>query len=289
MDISELEQKLKQVDINNFYCNEDQPSVQSFGTAYSELIKTLQNQKLPCTVSISHQDMLTYTSIHNQYYNGNSLRHTPQQLHQKIEYINFQYTQKARYDFAVAVKTLEQVSGEIKRIKESYGQKIAAVDTVLSKYKQAQINYNNAIQQALSVPIYIFSGKIIQNYPLGLGIYAEIDAKKIVLTPEKKEDDVYNVLSAGQLNGLALAVLLAVHAVYGKGSNLNTLMIDDPLQTIDELSSISLTDLLVEQLWSGQLILSTHELHKAELFQYKFEQSGYAINKINMQQAYLEQ
>ena len=139
------------------------------------------------------------------------------------------------------------------------------------------------------MPIYIFSGKIIQNYPLGLGIIAEIDHTKIVLRPQGKDDDVYNVLSAGQLNGLALSVLLAVHTVYGKRSGLNLLLIDDPLQTIDEVSAISLTDLLTDQLSQGQIMISTHEEQKALLFQYKFDQSGYKIKNLNMQGFYLKQ
>lgn len=137
--------------------------------------------------------------------------------------------------------------------------------------------------------IYIFSGKIIQNYPLGLGIIAEIDNTKIVLKPQGKEDDVYNVLSAGQLNGLALSVLLAVHTVYGKHSGLNLLLIDDPLQTIDEVSAISLTDLLTDQLNQGQIMISTHEEQKAKLFQYKFLQAGYSVKNLNMQGLYLNQ
>ena len=139
------------------------------------------------------------------------------------------------------------------------------------------------------MPLYIYSGKIIQNYPLGLGITAEIDNNKIIFKPENKDDDVYNVLSAGQLNGLAVSILMAVHDIYGASCGLNLIMIDDPLQTIDEISSISFADLLSEQLENGQVFISTHEEQKSMLLQYKFQQKGHFVDSINMQSRYLEE
>lgn len=52
---------------------------------------------------------------------------------------------------------------------------------------------------------------------------------------------------------------------------LDILLIDDPLQTIDDISAISLADLLTQQ-GIGQIVLSTHEEAKAALLRYKFKQ-----------------
>jgi ABC-type phosphate transport system ATPase subunit len=77
-------------------------------------------------------------------------------------------------------------------------------------------------------------------------------------------------LSTGQLNGLSIAFLLAIKNVYGDVDGLDILLIDDPLQTIDDISEISLADLLTQQ-GIGQIVLSTHEDAKAALLRYKFK------------------
>ena len=54
------------------------------------------------------------------------------------------------------------------------------------------------------------------------------------------------------------------------------MLIDDPLQTIDDISAISLADLLTLQ-GIGQIVLSTHEDAKANLLRYKFTQAGLSV------------
>ena len=65
------------------------------------------------------------------------------------------------------------------------------------------------------------------------------------------------------------------------------MLIDDPLQTIDDISAISLADLLTQQ-GIGQIGLSTHEDAKANLLRYKFIQAALSILEKNMQQLYME-
>ena len=95
----------------------------------------------------------------------------------------------------------------------------------------------------------VYSGRIIQNYPLGLGIRAVIKTNQLVFEAASKSgSDVYNILSTGQLNGLSIALLLSIKNVYGDTKGLDILLIDDPLQTIDDISAISLTKQLMYRL-----------------------------------------
>lgn len=289
LDTMKLEYELKQVGVGSFECGSDACSMDEFTRSLQELLAQLSKMRRRCTTNLSRQDMISFGDLHNRFYQGKIRPHSPDSFQRKIEYIGYQYTQKSRTKIKNSEDLLCEIKKKYDRAERFYSEKIRTLEVILEQHKKAQKTYNNAIQQALKVPIFIFSGKIIQNYPLGLGIYAEISSAKIILKPENKVDDVYNVLSAGQLNGLALSVLLAVHTVYGKSSGLNMLLIDDPLQTIDEVSAISLTDLLTEQLNQGQVMISTHEDQKAKLFQYKFLQSGYDVKTINMQSIYLAQ
>lgn len=120
----------------------------------------------------------------------------------------------------------------------------------------------------------VYSGRIIQNYPLGLGIRGVVRTNQLFFEAASKNgNDVYNILSTGQLNGLSIAFLLSIKNVYGQTDGLDILLIDDPLQTIDDISAISLADLLTQQ-GIGQIVLSTHEDAKAALLRYKFKKAG---------------
>lgn len=285
----QLEKALNKIGINSFENNKPEYNLDDFKQALTELMQKLAEMRRPHTINLSRSKMGQYQELHNRFYHGKDVYHTTEDFQNKIDYISYQYGLKSRKEIQSLKDSLEKVESRLTRLDAFYKDKISTISMLTDKCKLAQRKYNDAIQRALKLPIYIFSGKIIQNYPLGLGIVAEIDNTKIVLKPQGKDDDVYNVLSAGQLNGLALSVLLAVHTVYGKLSGLNLLLIDDPLQTIDEISAISLTDLLTDQLNQGQIMISTHEEQKAKLFQYKFLQSGYKVKNLNMQGFYLEQ
>lgn len=285
----QLEKTLDKIGINSFENNNSEYHLDDFQRALTGLMQMLPEMRRPHTINLSRSKMGQYQELHNRFYHGKEVYHTTEDFQKKIDYISYQYGLKSRKEIQSLKDSLEKIESKLTHLNTFYQGKISTISTLSDKCKLAQRKYNDAIQRALKLPIYIFSGKIIQNYPLGLGIIAEIDHTKIVLRPQGKDDDVYNVLSAGQLNGLALSVLLAVHTVYGKRSGLNLLLIDDPLQTIDEVSAISLTDLLTDQLSQGQIMISTHEEQKALLFQYKFDQSGYKIKNLNMQGFYLKQ
>lgn len=74
---------------------------------------------------------------------------------------------------------------------------------------------------------------------------------------------------------------------YGDTKGLDILLIDDPLQTIDDISAISLADLLTQQ-GIGQIVLSTHEEAKAALLRYKFKHAGMSVREQNMQALYMK-
>ena len=159
---------------------------------------------------------------------------------------------------------------------------------MINKYQDASKDYQTQIANAIKIPLLVYSGRIIQNYPLGLGIRAVVKTNQLVFEAMSKNgNDVYNILSTGQLNGLSIAFLLSIKNVYGSANGLDILLIDDPLQTIDDISAISLADLLTQQ-GIGQIVLSTHEDAKAKLLRYKFTQAHLSVLEKNMQQLYME-
>lgn len=163
-----------------------------------------------------------------------------------------------------------------------------ALNTLVSKNEAASKDYQTQLTNAIKIPLLVYSGRIIQNYSLGLGIRAVVRTNQLVFEAASKNgNDVYNILSTGQLNGLSIAFLLSVKNVYGQTDGLDILLIDDPLQAIDDISGISLADLLTQQ-GIGQIVLSAHEDAKAALLRYKFKKAGLSVLEKNMQELYME-
>ena len=126
---------------------------------------------------------------------------------------------------------------ELEKIKEKLdiqGSKLKDIEKI---YKQEITAHWQNIISDIEIPFYIFSGKIIQSYQLGCGLFIrekkDRDNKSIMFVSNMKNDhDAINYLSSGQLSGLIISFTLALNKVYEKKS-LDILMIDDPVQTMD--------------------------------------------------------
>jgi exonuclease SbcC len=85
--------------------------------------------------------------------------------------------------------------------------------------------------------------------------------------------------SAAQLNVLSLSIFLAraLHVEY-KGSPVQTILIDDPIHTMDSINILSTIDLLrnISEKFDRQIILSTHDENFHELLKMKIPPQKYA-------------
>lgn len=187
----------------------------------------------------------------------------------------------------VCNESLKKMKTELEQKHKSNEHMMLYTETYIDKYKKALNTYQTNLVQQIKVPLYVYSGKVIQNYPMGLGVIANIKSSTIVFETEKKEEDVFHYLSAGQLNGVMLSVMLAVRSIVDLRQSLNIIMIDDPLQTIDDVSAFSYADLLAEQFDDAQIVLSTHEADKSNLLEFKFRQHERTVEKYNMHDRYL--
>lgn len=97
----------------------------------------------------------------------------------------------------------------------------------------------------------------------------------------KFDHDAINYLSSGQLSGLAIALTLALNKVYGEKS-IDLIMIDDPVQTMDEINIASLTEILRNEFKEKQIIMSTHEEEVSRYIRYKFAKYNLNTKRINI-------
>ena len=82
--------------------------------------------------------------------------------------------------------------------------------------------------------------------------------------------------SSAQINVLALSIFLAraLSIKDDDGNPVDCILIDDPVQTMDEINIFGLVDLLRNEFAEKQLILSTHEDEISRYLRYKFKKSG---------------
>jgi exonuclease SbcC len=59
------------------------------------------------------------------------------------------------------------------------------------------------------------------------------------------------------------------------------LLIDDPVQTMDEINVADCIDLLRHEFRDRQIFISTHEDHASSYFRYKFGKANLEIQRIN--------
>ena len=160
-------------------------------------------------------------------------------------------------------QTLKTIREDLKNIQKVYSDAIAS--------------YKNQILKRLRVPLLIYTGKILQDYQNGLGVFISKDEMRFVTNGDVKHD-ILNTFSSGQLSGFVLAFLFSMNKQYVKESedDLGFILIYDPVQTMDDLNISSMIEVLRNDFKDRQIILSTHETDKENYILYKF----YKYNRI---------
>ncbi|MBO1307297.1 hypothetical protein JZO70_14055 [Enterococcus sp. 669A] len=283
IDPQKLENTLKDQKLYNFFMNTDN----SFDNNYNLLLERIRRGLQPISTSISATDLVKYESISHQYFNDETPMITLADIQEKKAYLVYTLNSKSKrlkHDQELIKQDLEDKK---KLYNEKIDNKIHEIEQLSSVYKKSIEKYNSDFLEDIKIPLFIISGRIMQTSPMGLGIEAKIDNRRIEFVSGTLTHDIVNMLSAGQLNGLMISILLAVQKTYLSNKGIRLFMIDDPLQSIDDLSAHSFVDLLTQEFADNQIIISTHELDKTIMFYYKYEQSGIPINRKNLQIEYL--
>lgn len=150
--------------------------------------------------------------------------------------------------------------------------------------------YRKKLITDIEIPFYIYSGKILQSHQAGLGQGVFIKdplgndvLKNVRLVSDWKTDhDIMNTMSSGQISAVVIALTLALNRVYA--TNFSTILIDDPVQTMDDINMSSLVELLRNDFSDRQIILSTHEEKVARYFTYKYIKHSGKVKIINLMQ-----
>ncbi len=191
-------------------------------------------------------------------------------LYKKIEANNLRLKalKKELNDLLDMDKALTNAKKKITTLKEQL--------TILNR------DYSKKTIADIELTFHIYSGRLIQNYQRGLGLFIdEGNGDRLrFCTAEKSEHDATMSMSSGQLSALSLAFFLSLNKVYAKSP---LVLIDDPAQSLDEINIASLSDLLRCELSNRQLILSSHEDNISSYLRFRFMRAGLSQKPFNMQ------
>ena len=104
---------------------------------------------------------------------------------------------------------------------------------------------------------------------------------QIYIRPTHRDQEVTYTLSSGQLSATVISLMLVLNKVFNH-SKFGTLLIDDPLQTLDEINSHSLVELLKYNFSEQQIIISTHEDRYSKFIRYKYDKFNLYSRSIRM-------
>lgn len=246
-------------------------------------------------LKLRHQIDDTYDSAGSQHtnfkrifkdiFNENTdhvLEITQEQISNKIKYID-------RIFFSSRAIQLSKVTAVLKQLQEkqdAIAKKDDELKKIINEYDTAIKQHWNKIMKDIEIPFYIYSGKIIQYYQKGLGIFIKEskngEAKTIkFVSHDFSEHDAVNYFSSGQLSALVLSFTLSLNKVYGN-TGLGLILIDDPVQAMDEINMASLTELLRNEFEDKQIILSTHEEDVSRYIRYKFNKYGKSTHRFSV-------
>lgn len=173
-------------------------------------------------------------------------------------------------------------------------QKIKELDESLSKLTAPLSNLNKTIQHLktsldeyksllvkdIELLFHVFSGRVMQNFHMGLGLFLvdKGDKIKFVTAPDKSFDAVFS-MSTGQLSSLILSFTLALNKKYSKSK---LLFIDDPVQSMDDINTAGLIDVLRNDFKDRQVFVSTHEEMMSSFIRYKYKMFDISSQRVDL-------
>jgi len=197
-------------------------------------------------------------------------------IEKKKNYIKWQYSIFQNSTIKIKNKLIEKASSKLKILKETRDKCRKIIDIQNDSLK----NYNAKIINDIELLFHIYSGRIVQDFQGGLGLFIinKYDKIKFVTSPEKTYDAIFS-MSNGQLSALVIAFTLALNKKY---STTNLLLVDDPVHSMDDMNTSGFVEVLRNDFSDRQIFISTHEITMSTYIRYKFEKFNISSKRFDV-------
>ena len=206
----------------------------------------------------------------------------------KSLYINSQYNLKVNSE----LNSQKLVAEEYKKAKTNLDKLGSKLTKLIETTNTVKNTYSSQTIGQVESLFHIYSGRLIQNYQRGLGLFIDTEESSTnknknlhFFTADGSSYDAVLSMSSGQVAALTLAFFLSLNRKYAQTA---FILIDDPTQCMDEINIASLSDLLRIELRNSQVIISTHEQEVSDYLRYRYLRGGLQAGSINLQNKYSE-
>ena len=190
---------------------------------------------------------------------------------------------------------MEHTSEKLQRVTGRKNQLVKIIKR-LTDYQYAisegMQNYKKKIIRDIEPLLHVYTAKILQQKFNGKSIFISVDEKienvQLINSVEDKNDILYS-MSSGQLSAVALSFLLCMNQVYGSHKTCSILLIDDPVQTIDDVNMVGFVDILRYGFADRQIFVSTHEQKFEWFLRYRYLKAGKTVKIFNMKDLMLQE
>lgn len=269
----------------NKYINTEYKKIDNIDEIYNEIHDYLNSKKE--NLNIKYQALekeIDFKKIYKDIFNDkeqNIKQICISDLNNKQKYIDYKYYTDLISEQDKIKKHNDSIKAKIEKLSALCNNEIKnSIDTYIKCIRK----HRSDIIKDIEIPFYIYTGKIIQDYQRGLGIfikeYDEFKNLKFV-SNANSDHDAINCLSSGQLSALVISFTLALNKVYGN-KKLSSILIDDPLQSMDDINMISFIELMRNEFVDKQIIMSTHEDEISLFMRYKFVINNMRETRINV-------
>lgn len=251
-------------------------SIENKSSIKENIVELIDKEKPVVENDLNFDEIITDFNLYftNDLHQLNKL--SIEEIRRKRNYVEYQYFNSINID----INNLEKRKQKLDRLQQEYEEIRKTLDEKIK-------NYTRSIIEKISIPFYIYTGKILQNHSLGSGLVIDFEMKRgasqIYIRPTHRDQEVTYTLSSGQLAATVISLMLVLNKVFNH-SKFGTLLIDDPLQTLDEINSHSLIELLKYNFSEQQIIISTHEDRYSKLIQYKYAKFNLYSRSIKMKE-----
>lgn len=194
---------------------------------------------------------------------------------------------KRKYIQEQFYKSFDNLRDEIANL-EKQSETLSVIKTQLKEYagafdKSIEL-YKKQIIDEIEIPFFVYSSRLLQSYQGGQGVLMDNNGESIRFTAPGSEHDILYTMSSGQLSAVLLSFSLALNKIYA-GKGIKTILIDDPIQCMDDINMISFVELLRREFSDCQIILSTHEEDFSNFIRYKFKKYDLIAQAITLKDA----
>ena len=287
--VFELEQLLQKIEIE---IDDKEKMEEELSAGYNILIARIKEKLKPISDELSMQlEEKKFEDYYERFYDKNQKLFSEinkEELCEKKIYIN-----GIMHNFYIAEidkknKEIEILTSRIEKL-EKVGKKLKEYSKVL---EDGIKEYKKKIISDIEPLLHVYTAKILQQKFNGKSIYIStneaVDNIQFVNSMKDKQDILYS-MSSGQLSAVAISFLLCMNQVYGKHNPCSVLLIDDPVQTIDDVNMVGLVDLLRYEFEDRQIFISTHEQTFEWFLRYRYSKANKAVKIFNMKEIMLSE